>query len=430
MNKIVNVAVVGLGQVGNYLNNELIIKKKDIEFKTGKRVNVVAISAKNINKKRKYKINRKIFYKNPFEIFKKEKVDILFEVIGKSDGVSKKLVETALKNKIHVITPNKALISKHGNNLAKLAEKNNVNLEFEASVAGGIPILRSIKEGLATNKLSKVYGILNGTSNYILSEMENSEQNFADVLKKAQLLGYAEPGNPKLDLNGFDAFAKVRILSALAFNSKISNKKCLMEGIEKIDLKDIKIANQLDLRIKLLGISELKNNQLFETVHPCLVSKKSYIGNVNGVMNAVILNGKPVGESVLQGEGAGPGPTSSSLLSDLLSILRGNIKKPFGVSVNKLKTLKTYNVNNYVNSLYLRFEVKDRPGVLSQITNRLAKYKISVKRLIQTPDKKNNKATIVIVTHKTTELNCNSCLSIFKKNKNILKSPTLIRLLD
>ena len=430
MNNIVNVAIVGLGQVGNYLFNELIVKKKDIELKTGKRVNVVAISAKNINKKRKYKINRKIFYKNPFEIFKKEKVDILFEVIGQSDGVSKKLVETALKNKIHVITPNKALISKHGNNLAKLAEKNNVNLEFEASVAGGIPILRSIKEGLATNKLSKVYGILNGTSNYILSEMENSEQNFVDVLKKAQLLGYAEPGNPKLDLNGFDAFAKVRILSALAFNSKISNKKCLMEGIEKIDLKDIKIANQLDLRIKLLGISELKNNQLFETVHPCLVSKKSYIGNVNGVMNAVILNGKPVGESVLQGEGAGPGPTSSSLLSDLLSILRGNIKKPFGVSVNKLKTLKTYNVNNYVNSLYLRFEVKDKPGVLSQITNRLAKYKISVKRLIQTPDKKNNKATIVIVTHKTTELNCNSCLSIFKKNKNILKSPTLIRLLD
>ena len=430
MNKIVNVAVVGLGQVGNYLFNELIIKKKDIELKTGKKINVVAISAKNINKKRKYKINKKIFYKNPFKIFKKEKVDILFEVIGQSDGVSKKLVETALKNKIHVITPNKALISKHGNNLAKLAEKNNVNLEFEASVAGGIQILRSIKEGLATNKLSKVYGILNGTSNYILSEMENSEQNFEDVLKKAQLLGYAEPGNPKLDLNGFDAFAKVRILSALAFNSKISNKKCLMEGIEKINLKDIKIANQLDLRIKLLGISEIKNNHLFETVHPCLVSKKSYIGNVNGVMNAVILNGKPVGESVFQGEGAGPGPTSSSLLSDLLSILRGNIKKPFGISVNKLKTLKTYNVNNYVNSLYLRFEVKDRPGVLSQITNRLAKYKISVKRLIQTPDKKNNKATIVIVTHKTTELNCNSCLSIFKKNKNILKSPTLIRLLD
>ena len=429
MKKIYNIAVVGLGQVGIYLLNELNHKKKNIEIKTGTKINVVAISAKNIKKKRKFKINKRIFYTNPFDILKKHKVDILFEAIGLSDGVSKKIVEKALKSKVHVITPNKALISKHGNYLAKLAEKNNVNLEFEASVAGGIPILRSIKEGLATNKISKIYGILNGTSNYILSEMENSNQKFNDVLIKAQKLGYAEPGNPKLDLNGFDAFAKVRILSALAFNSKISQHKCLMEGIEKIELKDIKIANQLDLRIKLLGIAELKNNQLFETVHPCLVNKKSYIGNVNGVMNAVILEGKPVGETFLQGEGAGPGPTSSSLLSDLLSILRGNIKKPFGIPFAQLKALKSYNINNYTNSLYLRFEVRDRPGVLSQITNRLAKYRISVKRLIQTPDKKTNKATIVIITHKTSEINSKNCLSIFKKNKNILKTPTLIRVL-
>ena len=429
MKKIYNIAVVGLGQVGIYLLNELNHKKKNIEIKTGTKINVVAISAKNIKKKRKFKINKRIFYTNPFDILKKHKVDILFEAIGLSDGVSKKIVEKALKSKVHVITPNKALISKHGNYLAKLAEKNNVNLEFEASVAGGIPILRSIKEGLATNKISKIYGILNGTSNYILSEMENSNQKFNDVLIKAQKLGYAEPGNPKLDLNGFDAFAKVRILSALAFNSKISQHKCLMEGIEKIELKDIKIANQLDLRIKLLGIAELKNNQLFETVHPCLVNKKSYIGNVNGVMNAVILEGKPVGETFLQGEGAGPGPTSSSLLSDLLSILRGNIKKPFGIPFAQLKVLKSYNINNYINSLYLRFEVRDRPGVLSQITNRLAKYRISVKRLIQTPDKKTNKATIVIITHKTSEINSKNCLSIFKKNKNILKTPTLIRVL-
>ena len=429
MNKIINIAVVGLGQVGNYLLNELNTKKKEIELKTGKKIKIVAVSARNINKKRQFKVDKKLFYKNPLDILKKHQVNILFEAIGQSDGVSKKIVETALKNGTHVVTPNKALISKHGNDLSKLAEKNNVNLEFEASVAGGIPVLRAIKEGLATNKISKVYGILNGTSNYILSEMENSNKNFSDVLKKAQQLGYAEPGNPKLDLNGFDAFAKVRILSALAFNSKISKHKCLMEGIEKIELKDIKIANQLDLRVKLLGISELKNNQLFETVHPCLVSKKSYIGNVNGVMNAVIIEGKPVGESVLQGEGAGPGPTSSALLSDLLSILRGNIKKPLGVSVSKLKSLKPYNVNNYVNSLYLRFEVKDKSGVLSQITNRLAKYKISIKRIIQTPDKKNDKATIVIISHKTSELNCNNCLSIFKNNKNILKTPTLIRLL-
>ena len=428
MNKNINIALVGLGQVGIFLYNELNSKKKEIEIKTGKRINIVAISAKNKNKKRRFNINKKIFYSNPLKIFKEKKIDILFECIGLSDGISKKIVEYALKNKVNVITPNKALIAKHGDYLAKLAEMNKVNLEFEASVAGGIPILRTIKEGLATNKIKKVYGILNGTTNYILSEMENSNESFEKVLKKAQVLGYAEPGNPKLDLNGFDAFAKIRILSALSFNIKISKSKCIMEGIENIKLEDIKIANQLGLRIKLLGISEIVNNQLFETVHPCLVSKNSYIGNVNGVMNAVITEGKPVGQSILQGEGAGPGPTSSSLLSDLLSILRGNIKPPFGISYNKRKSIKPFNNQNYSNSLYLRFEVKDKQGVLSLITNRLSKFKISVKRIIQTPDKKNKKATIVIISHKTTEKNIKNCLSIFKKNKNILKFPTLIRL--
>ena len=423
-----NIAIVGLGQIGIYLYNELNYKKKEIELKTGNKIKIVAISAKNRNKKRTFKINKKIFYDNPLRIFKEKKIDILFECIGQSDGISKKIVEYALKKKIHVITPNKALIAKHGDRLAKIAEKNNVNLEFEASVGGGIPILKTIKEGLATNKIKKVYGILNGTTNYILTEMENSNENLSRVLKKAQQLGYAEPGNPKLDLNGFDAFAKVRILSALSFNTKISNKKCIMEGLENIKLEDIKIAGQLGMRIKLLGISEIINNQLFETVHPCLVNKKTYIGNVNGAMNAIITEGKPVGESILQGEGAGPGPTSSSLLSDLLSILRGNINYPFGISSIKRKSIKTFNNNNYTNSLYLRFEVKDKQGVLSLITKRLAKYKISVKRIVQTPDKKNRKATIVIITHKTSEINAKKCLSLFKKNRNILQFPILIRL--
>ena len=341
MSKFTNIAIIGLGQIGNYLYNELNLKKNEIEKKTGKKIKIVAISAKNKNKKRKFKINKKIFYSNPLKIIQEKRVDILFEVIGLSDGISKKVVETALKNKINVITPNKALIAKHGDYLAKLAEKNSVNLEFEASVAGGIPILKTIKEGLATNKISKVYGILNGTTNYILTEMEKTNETFDKVLKNAQKFGYAEPGNPKLDLNGFDAFAKVRILSALAFNSLISKQKCIMEGIENIDLKDVKICSQLNLRIKLLGISEVINKQLFETVHPCLVNKNSYIGNVNGVMNAVITQGKPVGESILQGEGAGPGPTSSSLLSDLLSILRGNINKSFGISSHKSCLLYT-----------------------------------------------------------------------------------------
>ena len=428
MSKKINIAIIGLGQIGIYLYNELNLKKKEILTKTGKSINIVAVSAKNRNKKRKFKINKKIFYKNPLNIIKNKKINILFECIGKSDGISKKIVEKAIKGKIHVITPNKALISKHGDYLSKLAEKNKVNLEFEASVAGGIPILRTIKEGLATNKIYKVYGILNGTCNYILSEMEKTKDNFINVLKKAQNLGYAEQGNPKLDLNGYDAFAKIRILSSLAFNKKISKKSCLMEGIENIDYKDIDIASQLNFRIKLLGITEMVNGKLFERVHPCLVKKDSYIGNVNGVMNAVIVHGKPVGESVLQGEGAGPGATSSALMSDLLSILRGNIKHPFGLHNNKRKKALIYNQKNSSNSLYLRLEVKDKPGVLSEITKLLANNKISIERVIQIPDHKKKSASIVIITHKAVEFRSQNLINGLKKNKNVIKKPILIRL--
>ena len=430
MKNDINIAVVGLGQIGNYLLNELKNKKKEIKLLTGKNINVVAISAKNKNKKRKFKINKNIFYKNPFKILNHKKIDILFECIGQSDGISKKIVEKALKNKIHVITPNKALISKHGDYLSKIAENKKVNLEFEASVGGGIPILRTIKEGLSTNVITKVYGILNGTCNYILSEMDKTNDNFKNVLKKAQSLGYAEPGDPKLDINGYDTLAKVRILSSLAFKKKISRNNLLMEGIEFIEPKDFEIANQLNLKIKLLGITEIINNKLFERVHPCLVKKKSYIGNVDGVMNAVIIEGKPVGESILQGEGAGPGPTSSALMSDLLSILRGNIKNPLGASSDKRKFISPFNINNYENSLYLRFEVKDKPGVLSEITKSLAKNHISIQRMIQIPDNKLKTASIVIITHKTKQLNSDNCLKSLKKNKKILKRPVLLRLFN
>ena len=428
MKKSFNIAIIGLGQIGCYLLNELNTKKKDILIKTGKKINIIAISARNKNKKRQFKINKKIFYSNPLKIIKEKKVDILIEAIGNSDGMSKKIVELALKNKIHVVTPNKALISKHGDYLAKIAELNKVNLEFEASVGGGIPILRTIKESLATNKINKVYGILNGTCNYILSKMEETNDTFKNVLLKAQKLGYAEPTNPKLDLNGHDALAKIKILSSLSFNNKISKSINLMEGIQKIENKDLKIADQLNFRIKLLGITELINNRLFERVHPCLVKKNTYIGNVNGVMNAVILKGSPVGESVLQGEGAGPGPTSSALMSDILSILRGNIKYPFGITNKRRKIIKTYDANNYSNSLYVRLEVKDKPGVLSIITKQLAKNNISVQRLIQMPDHKRKTASIVIITHDANEKDSKRCFRSIGNNKNILKNPVIIRL--
>ena len=258
--------------------------------------------------------------------------------------------------------------------------------------------------------------------------MESSKDSFANVLKKAQKLGYAEPRDPKFDLNGYDTLAKVRILSALVFNNKISKNNCLMNGIENIELEDIKMADKLNFRIRLLGITEIINNKLFERVHPCLIKKDTYIANINGVMNAVILEGKPVGQSLLQGEGAGPGPTSSALMSDLLSILRGNIKYSFGLPFNKRKKINTYDKNQYLNSLYLRFEVKDKPGVLSSITKVFAKNIISIKNLIQTPDKKNKIASIVIITHEAKEKNFSSLIYNLNNNKFVKKKPTFIRI--
>jgi|TARA_B100000959_G_scaffold64482_1_gene68209 homoserine dehydrogenase len=426
--KNINIGIVGLGQIGSRLYKEILSKKKDINIKTNINLNIIAISAKNINKKRSFKVKKNIFYKNPINVVSNPRVDIVFELIGYPGGISKKVVEIALKNRKHVITANKALIARHGDYLSMLAEKKKVNLEFEAAVGGGIPILRSIKDGLSTNKIHKVVGILNGTCNYILSEMESLKDSFSNVLKRAQQLGYAEPRNPKFDLNGYDTLDKVRILSALAFNRKISKNNCLMNGIEKIEFEDIEMANKLGFRIKLLGIAEIIKGKLFERVHPSLIKKDKYIANINGVMNAIILNGKPVGESVLQGEGAGPGPTSSALMSDLLSILRGNIKYPFGMPFHKRKKVNYYDRNQHSNSMYLRFEVKDKPGVLSSITKIFAKNKISIKNLIQKPNKKYKKASIIIITHKNLEKNYNNLLSNLYKNKFILTKPTYIRI--
>ncbi len=422
----INIGVVGLGNIGSYFCNEIIKKKNEIYNKVGKNINLLHVSAKNKNKKRKYKIKKKQWINNPINITKNSNIDIVVELVGGSDGLAKKIVISALNNKKHVITANKELIAKHGNYLSFLAEKNKVNLEFEAAVAGGVPILRNIKEGLVSNKISKLVGILNGTSNYILTQMEHTGKKFSEVLKDAQQSGYAET-NPKNDLNGNDVSSKIKILSSLCFRSLISDNKILTNGIENIEVKDINIAKKLGYRIKLLGITEIINNSIFERIHPSLVRTNSYIGNINGVFNAIIINGKPVGQSVMQGEGAGPGPTTSSLISDLFSILRGNIKNPFIVPYIKRKKIKKYNYNNYIYPCYFRFEVIDKPGVLASITNILAKNKISIESLIQNPNKKNKTASIVIITHNTTEKKVIRCMSSIIKNKKIIKKPTFIR---
>ena len=424
--KSLNIAIIGLGNIGTYLYKYLKTNKKILSKKNNCIPNVIYVSAKNKKRKRKVKINKRLWLDNYLDATKSSKVDIIIELIGGAEGPAKKLVFNALKNKKHVVTANKALIAKYGDKLSKIAEDNNVNLEFEAAVCGGVPILRSLKEGLIANKISRVYGIFNGTSNYILSTMDKKNKDFKEVLSDAKILGYAE-SNPSSDLNGNDVGSKLKILSSLCFNSFVDNN-IHIEGIELIDKLDINNANKLGYKIKLLGFSEIINNKVYQRVHPTLIEKTSYIASIDGVLNAVIIDGKPIGQNVIQGEGAGPEATTSALVSDISSILRGNIKFPFSISNKERKKLKYINISDRLFSAYYRFEVLDKPGVLSNITSVFSKNKVSIKRLIQDPNKSKKFSSIVIITHNSKDKSLNKVLKSVGSKKYVKKKPRFIRI--
>ncbi len=423
-----NIAIIGLGNIGSYLYKYLRKNKKKLSKKNNCIPNIIYVSARNRNKKRNIKIEKKKWLNNYLTATKLKEVDIIVELIGGAEGAAKKLVFSALKNKKHVVTANKALIAKYGDKLAKIAEKNNVNLEFEASVCGGVPIIRSLKEGLIANKILKVHGIFNGTSNYILSSMDKQNKNFNEVLDTAKKLGYAE-SNPSADLNGDDVSAKLKILSSLCFNSFLNNN-IHVEGISDIDKQDIENSDKLGYKIKLLGCAELINNAIYQRVHPTLVKKSSYVASIDGVLNAVIIDGLPVGQSIIQGEGAGPAATTSALISDISSILRGNIKFPFSISNKERKKLIFKDISDRSFSGYLRFEVKDKPGVLSNITSVFSSQNVSIKRLIQNPNKNKGSSSIVIITHTSKDKYLNKIIKIIDNKSYILKKPKLIRIDD
>lgn len=426
--KKLNIAIIGLGNIGSYLFKFLNENKKILTEKNNCTPVITYVCAKNRKKNRKIKIKKNQWLSNYLDATKLKDVDLVIELIGGSEGPAKKLVFNALKNKKHVVTANKALIAKYGDQLAKIAEKNKVNLEFEAAVCGGVPIIRSLKEGLIANKISKIYGILNGTSNYILSSMSKKNKNFNEVLSDAKKLGYAE-SNPSADLNGDDVSSKLKILSSLCFNSFI-NHNIYVEGIKDIDKNDIVNANKLGYKIKLLGYAELLNNKINQRVHPTLIKKSSHIGDIDGVLNAVIVSGNPVGQSAIQGEGAGPSATTSALVSDISSILRGNIKFPFSLSEKERKKLKSSNIADLSFSAYLKFDVLDKPGVLSNITNIFSKNKVSIKRLVQDPNKGKKLSSIIIITHSSKDRYLNKIVKQISKKTYIKKKPKLIRIDD
>ncbi len=424
--KKLNIAIIGLGNIGSYLYKYLNKNKKILSKKNNCIPNVTYISAKNKKLNRGFKIDKSIWLDNYLDATKKKNVDLIVELIGGAEGPAKKLVFSALKNKKHVVTANKALIAKYGDSLSNIAEKNKVNLEFEASVCGGVPIIRSLKEGLIANKINKVFGIFNGTSNYILTAMGKENKSFNEVLRKAQKLGYAER-NPSSDLNGDDVAAKLKILSSLCFNSFL-NKNIHVEGIKDIDEDDINYAKRLGYKIKLLGYAELIGKSIFQRVHPTLIRKSSYVGSIDGVLNAVIIDGNPVGQSIIQGEGAGPAATTSALISDISSILRGNVKFPFSISNKERKNLNFKKISERFFSAYLRFNVADKPGVLSNITQIFSKNSVSIKRLVQDPNKNKNSSSIIIITHPSKDKSLNKIIKTINKRSYVKKNSKLIRI--
>ena len=389
-----NIAIIGMVNIGSYLYKYLSRNKNILSKKNNCFPFVKFVSAKNIKKKRGFSIPKNKWLNNYLEATINEDVDIIVELIGGSEGPAKKLVFNALKNRKHVVTANKALIAKYGDELSKIAEKNNVNLEFEAAVCGGVPIIRSLKEGLIANKIHRVCGILNGTSNYILTSMDKQNKSLKKILENAKKLGYAE-SNPSSDLNGEDVSSKLKILSSLCFNSFLNNN-IHVEGINSIDKNDIDNANKLGYKIKLLGYAELINNIIYQRVH--------------------------------QGEGAGPPATTSALVSDISSILRGNIKFPFSISNKERKKLKFKDISERFFSAYLRFDVLDKPGVLSNITNIFSKNKVSIKRLIQNPIINKNYSSIIIITHASKDKFLNKIIKMINKKPYVIKKSKLIRI--
>ena len=426
--KVFNIGIIGLGNIGLEVYRNLKKNSSDIQKKTGFKLKILKISARNINKKRGVSFAKNVFEKDPFKIVRNPNVHIIIEMIGGADGIAKRVVFESIKQNKHVVTANKALIAKHGDELSILSEKYGVNLLFEAAVGGGIPIIRSVKQGLIANKLHHIYGILNGTTNYILTEMEKRNENFPNVLKDAQRLGYAE-SNPTADVDGHDVADKISILSSIGFGTKIINKGFVVEGIRNIEIDDIKFAGELGYKIKLLAIAEKIKNQIKQRVHPCLIPFNIDLANIDNVTNAVVVDGNPIGRTVYEGPGAGKGPTSSAVISDVTSIMLGGDEFSFGLSPSSKKKMKLFNFDNHQSKYYIRFLTKDVPGVLSKITSNLAKNKISIANLIQKPSV-NRTANVMLITHSSKELNIQKVLKSLSKQNELFKKIVMIRVRD
>ncbi|MEY4730884.1 MAG: hypothetical protein RL020_2042 [Pseudomonadota bacterium] len=433
MMKPIHVGLLGCGTVGSGTFTVLQRNQQEIMRRAGREIVIKIVADKDMEKARALVNSKADVIDDAFKVVAQKDIDIVVELIG-GTGIAKDLVLKAIENGKHVVTANKALMAKHGNEIFAAAQKKGVMVAFEAAVAGGVPIIKALREGLTANRIEWIAGIINGTSNFILSEMRDKGLSFDTVLKQAQKLGYAE-ADPTFDIEGIDAAHKLTIMSAIAFGIPMQFDKAYTEGISKLSKQDIEYAEQLGYRIKLLGITRRAKNGIELRVHPTLIPMRRLIANVEGVMNAVLVKGDAVGATMYYGAGAGAEPTASAVVADLVDITRMHTADPehrvphLAFQPDQLSNTPILPMEEVETSYYLRMRVQDKPGVLADVTRILADLNISIDAMIQKEPGEGEKQTdIILLTHITQEKNINAALAKIEALSTITGKVTRIRL--
>ncbi len=423
------IAIAGLGTVGCGTLAMLQRHGDMIAARSGRSLQVVAVSARDQNRDRGVDLSGYRWFDDPVVMAAEADADVFVELIGGSEGVAKAAVEAAFAQGRQVVTANKALVAHHGTALARQAEAAGVTLGYEAAVAGGIPVIKALREGLAGNRLTRIYGILNGTCNYILTAMRESGRDFGDVLTEAQELGYAE-ADPSFDVDGVDAAHKLAILTALSFGCEVDFGQVYIEGIRNVSALDIAFADELGYRIKLLGIARQTPDGVEQRVHPCMVARDAPIAAVEGVFNAVVAEGDFVDSILTEGRGAGAGPTASAVVADLMDLARGTRLPVFAVKADQLAPLQPLPMEAHVGCYYLRLTVSDQPGVIADVTAALRDENISVESMLQhgRGEAEGSSVPVVITTHETREQAMTQALARIADLAATQEPPRVIRI--
>lgn len=429
MSKALRLGIAGLGTVGAGVLDLLAKHGERLAARAGRPIQVRAVCARNRTRDRGHDLSVLTWFDDPLALARSPDIDVFVELIGGDGNPARAAVEAALRAGKPVVTANKALLAHHGGNLARLAESQGVALNFEAAVAGGIPIVKTLREALAGNLTGKVFGILNGTCNYILTKMAEESRTFADVLKEAQALGYAE-ADPTFDVGGFDTAHKLSILTSLAFGTEPDVSAIDIEGIEAITLDDIRKAGEMGYKIKLLGVAVPREDGIEQRVHPTLVPQGSPVADTDGVFNAVVVKGDFIGDLTLEGRGAGAHPTASAVVSDIIDVARGDVRPAFGVPSAQLKPCRKAPVQAHEGGYYVALELHDRPGAVAAIATALADAKISIESIMQRGVRSGPRATapFILITHNTLDSAMRAALARIETDGHVAAKPRMIRI--